>query len=562
VAFTDKGIESADERTAALLELERTFDRRALERRRRKRTSPGLFDEHDLALHPPYVEAVASTGARVRVRSRWLNGITVLATQSQLGLIERLPFVEAVSDLHLHIPKGERRARIPNDPDLRHTPGPGTDPHYGWSAPQIRQLNLHHLHEAGFRGAGIRIGVVDTGFLLSHAAFQDPGHSIQVVAQWDFMDNDSVVTPEPGDSPVQHLHGTLVLGTLASNKLGEMVGSAPEAEYILLKAEDDATEYLLEERWFAAALEFAEAHGADIITSSVILYRGYEPDQVDGRSSVMARAWNLAVANGIVGLQGGGNAGHDQDPTTHHFLPPAAAAGVITVGAVDSTGEIAPFSSDGLRVAGTVKPELLAWGTGTASISPFEPDAYTTTAGTSVATPLLAGAVACLLQKRPRLTVRQARDVLFRSGDYFRSRGRPDPLLIRGYGIPDLARAAGLEPPESRQLRVGAEGLRPVPSVRHGRLAAPLNPAGQGELGSGAAGRNQAQLGWGASGRNQAQLGWGASGRNRAQLGWGASGRNQAQLGSGAAGRNQAQPGPNLPDTRHRLSNASGLETR
>jgi hypothetical protein len=61
-----------------------------------------------------------------------------------------------------------------------------------------------------------------------------------------------------------------------------------------------------------------------------------------------------------------------------------------------------------------------------------------------VATPLLAGAVACLLQRRPSYTVGQARDALLRSGDYFLSQGRPDPLLIRGYGIPDLARAAGL----------------------------------------------------------------------------------------------------------------------
>ncbi|MFC1660475.1 S8 family serine peptidase [Gemmatimonadota bacterium] len=446
VSFTDKGPITPERRRAAYLELEESYDPRALDRRRRKRTLPGLFDDHDLPLYTPYVEGVGSTGAEVRVRSRWLNGVTVLATRHQLDAVEELPFVEAVSDLHPHVPKGARRARIPRDPDLRRNPGPDADRVYGWAAPQIRQLNLHRLHDEGFRGSGIRIGVVDTGYLLSHHAFQNPGQTIRVVAQWDFMDNDSVVAPEPGDSPVQHQHGTLVLGTMAANQPGELVGSAPEAEYLLLKAEDDATEYFLEERWFAAALEFAEAHGADVVTSSVVLYQGYDPDDVDGRTSVMARAWHLAVGNGIVGFQGAGNAGHDQDPATHHFLTPAAVAEVITVGAVDSTGSVASFSSDGLRIEGSEKPELLAWGAGTVSVSPYDFGAYTTSSGTSMATPLLAGAVACLLQAHPDWSVRQVREALFRSGTYFLQKGGPDPLFIQGYGLPDIARAAALFP--------------------------------------------------------------------------------------------------------------------
>jgi subtilisin family serine protease len=116
---------------------------------------------------------------------------------------------------------------------------------------------------------------------------------------------------------------------------------------------------------------------------------------------------------------------------------------VITVGAVDAEGKIAPFSSDGLEVQGTPKPELLALGLGTASISPYEPGAYTTSSGTSMATPVLAGGVACLLQAHPEWTVNQVREALFRSGSYFLEAGIPDPLLIQGYGIPDLFKAAG-----------------------------------------------------------------------------------------------------------------------
>jgi len=63
----------------------------------------------------------------------------------------------------------------------------------------------------------------------------------------------------------------------------------------------------------------------------------------------------------------------------------------------------------------------------------------------SIATPIMAGAVACLLQTHPDWTVEQIRKALFRSGDYYRQHGRPDPLYIHGYGIPDVFLAAGLE---------------------------------------------------------------------------------------------------------------------
>jgi subtilisin family serine protease len=349
-----------------------------------------------------------------------------------------------VRDIHPYVPREERTGRIPRDPDLRRGKPPAGDPLYGWSGDQIRQLQLHRLHAAGLRGEGVRIGVVDTGFLLDHPALARSSRPLRVSGQWDFMDNDSIATPEPGDSPVQHEHGALVLGVLASDLPGVLVGSAPAADYILLKAEDEATEYFLEERWFVAALEFAEAHGADIVTSSVVLFEGYDPEDVDGRTSVMAQGWGLAVGNGIIGLQGGGNSGYDTDPATHHLLPPAGVQHVITVGAATPEGKPAPFSSDGLRVGTTVKPELLARGTGVVTISPYETGAYTASGGSSMATPLLAGGVACLLQAHPDWTVELVREALFRSASYQRVHGGPDPLLIRGYGIPDLALAAGL----------------------------------------------------------------------------------------------------------------------
>ena len=447
VSFADKGFQTEEERRAAFASLEDSFNPVALARRKLRRTRPGLFDDLDLPLSPSYLDAVSSTGAELRVRSRWLNGVTVSATRNQLASIDRLPFVKEVTDVHPRSPRRPRIGETPSDPDLRRGPPPGGHGIYGWAEKQNTQLNLQPLHDAGYRGAGVRVAVIDTGFLLDHPALQGPDGTIEVVAQWDFVDHDSLVIPEPRDPVDQHEHGTVVLGALAGNRHGELVGSAPEAEYILLKAEDAESEYFLEEKWFAAALEFAEAHGADLVSSSVVLYEGYDASDVGRQASVMARAWDIAVGNGVIGFQGGGNSGHDSDPSSHHLLPPAGAPGVIAVGAVDSEGKIASFSSDGLLVRGTPKPELLALGRGTASISPYVPGAYTASAGTSMATPVLAGAVACLLQLHPEWTVEKVRSALFESGDYFLKNGSFDPRFILGFGIPDLARAAGLGVP-------------------------------------------------------------------------------------------------------------------
>jgi len=446
VSFGDKGYGSEAERNAALRRLEEEFNPRALARRKLRRTRPGLFDERDLPLHPAYLAGVSATGAEIRVPSRWLNGVSVLATGQELAAIEGLPFVLGVTDVHPYVPKGSRGGRIPEDPDLVRAPAdPSTDP-YGLSGSQIRRLNLDRLHESGWRGEGVRIAVIDTGFLLEHRAFRGPSGPLRVVGEWDFVDNDPVTSPQPGDRVDQHEHGSLVLGILGAKRSGELLGSAPEAEYLLLKAEDAATEFPLEEKWFVAALEFAEAQGADLVSSSVALYEGYEPQQIDGHTSVMAQGWDLAVGNGIIGVQGAGNSGHDQDPTTHHLLTPADAPGVVTVGAVDQGGSVARFSSDGILIDGVPKPELLAPGQRDYSVSPYESEGYTTSSGTSLATPLLAGGIACLLQAHPIWSIDEVREALRNSGDYFRAHGRPDPLFVEGFGLPDLAAAAGISP--------------------------------------------------------------------------------------------------------------------
>jgi len=440
VEFKDKGIRNRKQRQQILRNLEENFDPRALARRKTKRTFPGLFDERDFPLAPDYLKSVAEKGAQIRVKSRWLNGVTVLATKEQILKIKSLPCVKNTGDYHAHTP----RQQLESDPELRPEQEIEVTGFYGRSMIQVSQLGLDRLHTAGYTGRDIVIAVVDAGFNLSHKAFRHRDKPIRIKAQWDFVENDGDVLPRPDLHPMHYNHGTSVLGAIASYLPNELVGTAFDADFILCNAEDGETEYYLEERWYVAALEFAEAHGADVLTSSLVLYGGHSREQTDGKTAVMTRGLNMAVGNGVICLTGGGNYGHDEDPNISHLMVPADAPEVISVGAIDANGNIAEFSSDGPAYGGRLKPEVLAMGSLSSTISATDNEAFATFSGTSIATPILAGAVACLLQVHPEWTVKELRKALFESGDYFRQHGRPDPLFIHGYGVPDIFQAAGL----------------------------------------------------------------------------------------------------------------------
>ena len=441
VEFKDKGNLTEKERQEILKNLEKNFNPRALLRRKKKRTFPGLFDERDFPVFSKYLEGVAKTGAEIRVKSRWLNGVSVLTTKSRIGRIKNLPYVNKVTDFHEHKPRKQLKKPLkPSKKSPKKIPG-----FYGRSKVQVSQLGLDKLHKAGYTGRGIVIAVIDCGFDLSHKAFRHPENPLRVIAQWDFVENDGDVTPRPGLRPTHYGHGTAVLGTVAAYAPEELVGTAYDAGFILCNPEDGEHEYYLEERWFVAALEFAESRGADVLTSSLVLYGGYSWDKADGKSAVMTIGMNIAVGNGVICLTGGGNYGHDQDPATSHLMVPGDAKGLIAVGVVDQRGSIAGLSPDGPTVDGRLKPEVLAMGINTATVSPVDKKGYAKGLGTSFASPLMAGAVACLLQVHPEWTVQQLRQALFHSGDYYRKFGKPDPLFVHGYGIPNVFLAAGLK---------------------------------------------------------------------------------------------------------------------
>jgi len=437
VFFEDtKGFATDAQRNVALRDLRSTYHPRSVQRRGLRRTDPGLFDVRDLPVPTRYVEAVRAMGVRVGVVSRWVNAASIWGTQRQLTEIARLPFVKELQPV--------RRGRKPDPVNIHDTGGvaAATESWYGESYDQLHQINLDALHNAGFTGAGVIVGILDTGFRRTHEAFNQPGHLLTLVAEHDFVDGDDNTAIEPGDPPGQHNHGTWILGTLGAYLPNTLVGGAYNASFILCKTEDITSETPVEEDNYVAGLEFIEANGGDMATASLGYIDWYTQDDLDGLTAVTTIAVNAATANGVHCCNAAGNESHDANPLTSHLIAPADALKVLTCGAVDNMGLIAGFSSDGPSADGRVKPEVLARGVFTKTVLESSDTGTTQKSGTSLSTPLVASAVACLIQAHPDWTVDQMRRYLLYTAKDYVANHTYDPNYVRGYGIID-AMAAG-----------------------------------------------------------------------------------------------------------------------
>lgn len=299
---------------------------------------------------------------------------------------------------------------------------------YGCAKEQIEMLNGISLHETGRRGEGMRIAVIDAGFLNVDriSAFSSTqligAHNVVFPEKNVFCDDD---------------HGTKVLSCMAANLPGIMIGTAPEASYLLIKSEDVRSEYPIEEDYWAAALEYADSVGVDIVTSSLGYFRFdtprmvYEPENLDGKTAFITQVAEKAAEKGLLLFCSAGNEGnHNWEKITF----PGDAPNVLTVGAITADKERSSFSSTGLTADYRVKPDIVALGTGACVINSTGNVQYTN--GTSFATPIMAGLGACLWQALPWLTNKEMIQLIQQTAS---QANQPD--VEKGYGIPDMQKA-------------------------------------------------------------------------------------------------------------------------
>ena len=408
-----------------------------------RRTNQGIaIVQNDLPIDPAYVDSIRGYGVLVLNKSKWFNSIVVYSSDSVLiDSLQQLGFVKGIDIIGKQVPANitvPEKGGLPNDKWLLESVQPIptmtqiTGNEYGQAYNQISMLGGDILHSLGYRGQGMTIAVIDAGFrdVDTNPAFDSLFDKGQVLGTWDFVDgNDSVY--DNGQ------HGLWVFSIIAANIPGLIVGTAPKANYFLLRSEDTNSEYLIEEDNWVSAAEFADSAGVDLISTSLGYKTFTDPSQnhtyadMDGNTTRISLGADIAASKGILVINSAGNSGGS---SWQYIIAPADGDSVLAVGAVDGQGNYASFSSTGPSSDGEIKPNVVGQGQGTVTIT--EMGLTQSGNGTSFAAPVIAGMAACLWQAVPDATNMEIFNAIQESGSQANA---PDNFL--GYGIPNFMMA-------------------------------------------------------------------------------------------------------------------------
>ncbi|NVO21094.1 MAG: S8 family serine peptidase [Bacteroidetes bacterium] len=405
VYFTDKkGIS---------FEPKKYFDPKAIERRELQGIP--LNDPTDWPLNEQYVSGVASITDSTLFSSRWFNAVAVYATDDQLDRISRLPYVSEIEKVELltsavaSLNDFDTTLSEDNEEILKN---------------QIKSLQGDLFIKAGINGKGVRIAIFDVGFPGSreNPAFAQIISEGRLIATHDF-------TKRKGDNVFWgKSHGTNVWSCIAGKVGDKQIGLATGAEFLLAKTEVNREPFSEELHWLAAA-EWADKNGADIINSSLGYTKDrYFPWSMDGKTSFVARAANMAARKGMLVVNAAGNEGTD---SWHVIGTPADADSVLSIGGINpETGIHTGFSSYGPTADKRMKPNVCAYGHVVVSGS----GGLVTSQGTSFASPLVAGFAACVLQVNKGMKNMVLFHEIEKSGSLF-----PYFDYAHGFGVPQAA---------------------------------------------------------------------------------------------------------------------------
>lgn len=411
--------------TYSLKQPETFLSDKAIERRR-KQNLP--IDSTDLPVCRHYVDEIRKQGVNIIVTGKWENFVTVSCNDSTLiDRIAALPFVRTTEKVWI-APKTDAPLVATKRDSLINTPKVHSDSIYGLAISQIRLSNGDKLHDAGFKGQGMTIAIIDAGF---HNVDKITAmRNIRIQGVKDFVNPKADIFAESS-------HGMMVLSCIGMNQPEVMTGTAPEASFWLLRSEDEYSEHLVEQDYWAAAVEYADSVGADVLNTSLGYYsfddksKDYKYRDLDGYHALMSRQASRIADKGMVLVCSAGNSGMG---SWKKITPPGDADNVLTVGAVNKKGLLAPFSSIGNTADGRIKPDVVAVGEGSDVIRTDGNQGRAN--GTSFSSPILCGMVTCLWQACPTLTAKEVIELIRRSGDRAEY-----PDNIYGYGVPDMWKA-------------------------------------------------------------------------------------------------------------------------
>jgi serine protease AprX len=396
---------------------------------------------NDLPVLQSYIDQIKGLGLNIHAVSKWLNAVSVKAKQDKLEEAKKLGIVHKIEGVsYLEFVKFPSSKLIENK-ELYKVNQPAKNKYdYGISYWQNEQIKVPVLHNSGITGEGVTVGMCDDGFnWRQHVALR----TRNVIAEYDWIYKDDSVQYQvkphqiPSDTWDQDGHGTATMSTLGGFYPGEIIGPAFDVDFYLSKTELGESETPIEEDFYLEAVEWMESQGADVITCSLIYkpfdlpHNQYTYKDMNGSTTIIVRAAELAASLGVVMVNSMGNESQKNPPS---IVSPPDGPNVIAVGAVDSAGRIAYFSSNGPTSDGRMKPDVVAMGvdvfTAVSYTTTYDTAGYTFSSGTSFSAPLTAGVCALILSAHPELTPAQVMEALKMTANR-----KDNPNNVYGWGL-------------------------------------------------------------------------------------------------------------------------------
>lgn len=377
-----------------------------------------LWEETDLPVKLDYVTALRQTTVQPLYASRWLNAVSAALTPDQVVRVRQLDFVKDVvamdADFIIARTRPVDRAAL---------------------APVMSQVQSEAFLNANLTAKGVTIGIIDAGFYGA-----DSSHSLRHV----FKNNrilgirDYVKPNQPAEwlfssaESYSDMHGTEVMAAISGLDVDDQVqyGTALNAKFYLARTDYSLREWRGEEDNWIAAMEWMDSLGVRLINTSLGYARGftdpkenYVPEQMDGKTSAISRAAQIAVdKKGILLVVSAGNEGEDKN--WRIISTPADAKGVLAVGATNmKLWNRIGYSSIGPDFLPYLKPNVSCF------------SLY----GTSLSAPVITGFAACLMEANPKLTNKELMDLIEKSAHLY-----PHGNNYVGYGVPLASRALAL----------------------------------------------------------------------------------------------------------------------
>lgn len=400
----------------------------------------------DAPLNKEYINTLISLGLHVSSEIRWSNAVSVEIPDEVLVKVKSLPFVKNIKHVLRGVKQSHEELLSPflfssfssnNEPQLisREYGYDSIIYHYGGSASQLERTGVVPLHAMGLDATKVKLGFMDTGFrwrAMRTTKDRNIGY------EYDYVSRDTITSNEINDEPDQDGHGSVVLSAAVGYLPDSVIGAAYNADIYIAKTEDLRSETPDEEDYYAEAIEYYESQGVRIASSSLgymfydFGFTSYEYSDLDGKTTISARAASRAAKLGMLCVTAMGNGGTTGYP---FLITPADADSVLAVGALDVNDTIAAFSSRGPSADGRTKPEVVAPGVKVWTMN--NADMQVESGGTSLATPLVSSACAVIMQAHPWASAQQVRKAVIESATQ-----HPTPDNTYGYGRIDAYAAA------------------------------------------------------------------------------------------------------------------------